>query len=162
MELMVGTIVEVLVEIPKGSQNKYIWDQNRGRVRLDRVLHSSIHYPSDYGIVLGTMADDGRPLDCLIIVTNPTFPGCVVSAKVVGCLQAQDEKGNDPKIIAVPMHDPRLSQVESLEQVAPHRLKEIEYFFQAYKELEGKQVEIRGWGGPEEALTVIEKYRVKQ
>jgi len=148
------------VEIPKGSQNKYTWDQERGRVRLDRVLHSSIHYPSDYGIVLNTMAEDGRPLDALVIVTNPTFPGCVIRGKVVGCLKAQDEKGNDPKIIAVPLDDPRLSQIDRLEQIAPHHLREIEYFFQAYKELEGKPVEIHGWGGVDEALAVIERYRL--
>ncbi|MFZ5817758.1 MAG: inorganic diphosphatase [Bacillota bacterium] len=155
-------IVDILVEIPKGSQNKYIWDQTRGRVRLDRVLHSSIHYPSDYGIITETLAGDGRPLDALVIVTNPTFPGCVISGKVIGCLKTVDEKGEDTKIICVPTNDPRLSKTESLNEIAPHRLKEIEYFFKAYKELEGKQVEIQGWGDVVDALTVVEKYRVKR
>lgn len=157
-----STTVDILVEIPKGSQNKYIWDQSRGRVRLDRVLHSSIHYPSDYGIIVETMAADGRPLDALIIVTNPTFPGCVVSGKVIGCLKTNDEKGEDTKIIAVPANDPRLSQIDSLDEVTPHRRKEIEYFFRAYKELEGKPVEINGWGDVDEAMAVIERYRVKR
>ncbi len=154
-------IVDILVEIPKGSQNKYVWDQSRGRARLDRVLHSSIHYPSDYGIVVETMAKDGRPLDALVLVTNPTFPGCVVSGRVIGCLKTYDEKGEDTKIIAVPTNDPRLSQVSTLSEVAPHRLKEIEYFFKAYKELEGKNVEVEGWGDADEAEAVIERSRVR-
>lgn len=157
-----SNIVEILVEIPKGSQNKYIWDQSRGRVRLDRVLHSSIHFPSDYGIIVETMAQDGRPLDALVIVTNPTFPGCVVSGKVIGCLKTHDEKGEDTKIICVPTNDPRLSQHQSLSEIASHRLKEIEYFFQAYKELEGKPVEVEGWGDVEEAMAVIERNRVRR
>jgi inorganic pyrophosphatase len=155
-----SSVVEILVEIPKGSQNKYVWDLSRGRIRLDRVLHSSIHYPSDYGIILETMAADGRPLDALVIVTNPTFPGCVITGQVIGCLKTRDEKGEDTKIIAVPVDDPRLSQIDSLDGIAPHRLKEIEYFFRAYKELEGKAVEIYGWGGADEAMAVIERCRV--
>ncbi len=151
--------VEILVEIPKGSQNKYIWDQQRKRVRLDRVLHSSIHYPSDYGFVLETMAPDGRPLDALLLVTNPTFPGCVVDAKVIGCLKTTDERGEDTKIIAVPVHDPRLSQVSGLKEVPDHILREVKYFFKAYKDLEGKQVEVHGWGDIDEAMAAIHKYK---
>lgn len=156
-----NNVVDILVEIPRGSQNKYTWDPVRRRIRLDRVLHSSIHYPSDYGIVLNTHAEDGRPLDALVIVTIPTFPGCVLQGKVLGCLKTRDEKGEDIKIIAVPLNDPRLSQYESLSDIAPHRLKEIEYFFHAYKELEGKPVEIQGWGSAEEALAAIETHRVQ-
>lgn len=156
-----ANVVEILVEIPKGSQNKYVWDLSRGLIRLDRVLHSSIHYPSDYGIIVETMAADGRPLDALVIVTNPTFPGCVIRGKVIGCLKTRDEKGEDTKIIAVPVDDPRLSQIESLDGIAPHSLKEIEYFFQAYKELEGKEVVVHGWGDLPEALAAIERYRVQ-
>lgn len=148
-------IIEVLVEIPRGSQNKYVWDESRQRVRLDRVLHSSIHYPADYGFVLGTQAPDGRPLDCLLLVTHPTFPGCVVDARVIGCLKTTDEKGEDIKIIAVPLNDPRLSEYTSLEEVPHHQLVEIEYFFAAYKELEGKEVEIQGWGDAETAMAVV-------
>lgn len=155
-----ANIVDILIEIPKGSQNKYIWDQSRGRVRLDRVLHSSIHYPADYGIVMETMAEDGRPLDAMVMVSNPTFPGCVLRGKVIGCLKTYDEKGEDTKIILVPADDPRLAQVDSLEGIAPHHLKEIEYFFHAYKELEEKPVEIEGWGGIDEAMEVIARNRV--
>lgn len=154
-------IIEILVEIPKGSQNKYVWDQNRKRVRLDRVLHSSIHYPADYGVVWETQAPDGRPVDALLLVTNPTFPGCVVSGKVIGCLMTRDEKGEDIKIIAVPVHDPRLSEYNSLEDVPHHVLKEIEYFFAAYKHLEGKEVEIQGWGGAEQAMAAIGRFTQK-
>ncbi|HLN63176.1 MAG TPA: inorganic diphosphatase [Symbiobacteriaceae bacterium] len=152
-------IVEILVEIPKGSQNKYVWDQNRKRVRLDRVLHSSIHYPADYGFVWETHAPDGRPLDALLLVTNSTFPGCVVEGKVIGCLKTQDEKGEDTKIIAVPTHDPRLSGINALSEVPPHILKEVEYFFAAYKHLEGHDVDILGWGDVVEAVDLIRKYR---
>jgi len=152
-------IIEVLVEIPKGSQNKYVWDPVRQRVRLDRVLHSSIHYPADYGFVIGTKAPDGRPLDALLLVTHPTFPGCVVEARVIGCLKTTDEKGEDVKIIAVPIHDPRMSQYTCLEEIPRHYLVEIEYFFAAYKELEGKQVEIHGWGDAEAAMAVVRRDR---
>lgn len=152
--------VEVLVEIPKGSQNKYVWDETRGRVRLDRVLHSSIHYPSDYGFIMGTRAPDGRPIDALLLVTNPTFPGCVVDARVVGCLKTADEKGEDTKIIAVPLHDPRLAQISLLHELPPHVLKEIEYFFAAYKELEGKHVDLQGWGDVSEAMAAITRARL--
>jgi len=152
-------IVEILVEIPKGSQNKYVWDPARKRVRLDRVLHSSIHYPADYGCILDTRAPDGRPLDALLLVTNPTFPGCLVSGKVIGCLKTTDEKGEDTKILAVPCHDPRLSLYTSLQDVPPHLLKEIEYFFAAYKHLEGKQVDVQGWADVTEALAAIDRCR---
>ncbi|HYF76295.1 MAG TPA: inorganic diphosphatase [Symbiobacteriaceae bacterium] len=150
-------IIDVIVEIPKGSQNKYVWDQARGRVRLDRVLHSSIHYPADYGFIPGTMAPDGRPVDVLMLVTNATFPGCLMRGKVIGCLKTTDEKGEDIKIIAVPVHDPRLQQTESLHEVQPHVLKEIEYFFAAYKALEGKPVEVEGWGGIDEAMDIVHR-----
>jgi inorganic pyrophosphatase len=152
-------IVEILVEIPKGSQNKYVWDHKARRVRLDRVLHSSIHYPADYGFIWDTKAPDGRPLDAMLLVTNPTFPGCVVEGKVIGCLRTRDEKGEDTKIIAVPTHDPRIAQINALSEVQPHVLKEIEYFFAAYKHLEGHDVEIEGWGDVVEAVDLIRKFR---
>lgn len=148
-------LVDVLVEIPKGSQNKYVWDHKKRRVRLDRVLHSSIHYPADYGFVVGTSSPDGSPLDALLLVTFATFPGCVVQAKVVGCLKTLDANMEDTKIIAVPISDPRLSQINSLSEIPPHLLREIEYFFHSYKELEGKPVSIQGWGDADEALAVI-------
>ncbi|HYF96327.1 MAG TPA: inorganic diphosphatase [Symbiobacteriaceae bacterium] len=150
-------IVEIIVEIPKGSQNKYVWDRLKRRVRLDRVLHSSIHYPSDYGLIVDTIAPDGRPVDALILVTNPTFPGCAVAGKVIGCLKTIDEKGEDVKIIAVPLHDPRLRQYDSLDDVPAHVLKEIEYFFAAYKALEGKPVEVQGWGDTAEAMEILRR-----
>jgi inorganic pyrophosphatase len=147
--------VEIRVEITKGSQNKYVWDAQKGRLRLDRVLHSSIHYPADYGSVQHTLAPDGRPLDALLLVTSATFPGCVVTARVVGCLKTTDEKGEDTKLLTVPLHDPRLSQIRSLAEVPIHVRREIEYFFAAYKELEGKHVEVQGWGDVDEARAVL-------
>lgn len=152
--------VEIIVEIPKGSQNKYVWDKHKRRVRLDRVLHSSIHYPSDYGFIVDTIAPDGRPVDVLILVTNPTFPGCSIQGKVIGCLKTRDEKGEDVKIIAVPVHDPRVRQIDSLEEVPEHVLKEIEYFFAAYKHLEGKPVEVEGWGDTDEAMAILKRCMV--
>ncbi|HEY3368341.1 MAG TPA: inorganic diphosphatase [Symbiobacteriaceae bacterium] len=147
--------VDVLVEIPRGSQNKYVWDPIKRRVRLDRVLHASIHYPADYGIIPDTMSPDGSPVDVLLLVTNPTFPGCMVTAKVIGCLKTLDEGLEDLKIIAVPATDPRLSAFNRLEEIPPHLLKEIEYFFAAYKDLEDKQVEIQGWGDAAEAMGAV-------
>ncbi|HWI62718.1 MAG TPA: inorganic diphosphatase [Symbiobacteriaceae bacterium] len=154
---MVENIVEIIVEIPKGSQNKYVWDKNKRRVRLDRVLHSSIHYPSDYGFIVDTIAPDGRPVDVLVLVTNATFPGCSIAGKVIGCLKTWDEKGEDTKILAVPLHDPRLREINTLGEVPAHVLKEIEYFFAAYKALEAKPVEVQGWGDVDEAMAVVRR-----
>lgn len=153
-------VVDIIVEIPMGSQNKYTWDQGQSRVRLDRVLHSSIHYPADYGIIPGTMAPDGEPIDALLLVTTPTFPGCLVKGKVIGCLRTHDEKSEDTKVLAVPVGDPRFAHVETLGDVSTHYLREIEYFFAAYKELEGKLVDVKGWGDAAEAAALIERYRV--
>lgn len=153
-------VVDVLVEIPKGSQNKYVWDSVRRRVRLDRVLASSIHYPADYGFIPGTMIPGVGPLHALVLVSSPTVPGCLVSARVIGCLKTIDEKGPDTKIITVPTGDPRCAEIETLTQVSPHIRKEIEYFFAAYKALEDKRVEMLGWGETDEALNLIESLRV--
>ena len=157
---MAENIVEIIVEIPKGSQNKYVWDWQKRRVRLDRVLHSSIHYPADYGFIVDTIAPDGRPVDVLILVTNPTFPGCSIVGKIIGCLKTTDEKGEDVKIIAVPLHDPRLREYNTLQDVPRHVLKEIEYFFAAYKALEAKPVEVQGWGDTDEAVGILRRCMV--
>lgn len=151
--------LSVLVEIPKGSRNKYEFDKERGRIRLDRQLFSPVHYPTDYGFIEGTLARDGDPLDALVLVWEPTFPGCVVEAAPVGVFRMRDEKGEDEKILCVPLHDPHWSEVTSLDQVPEHLLQEIEHFFEVYKELERKETEIRGWGGREEALEVIRDAR---
>src|SRR5205807_2383388 len=118
--------VDVLVEIPRGSRNKYEYDHKRKAIRLDRVLYSSVHYPTDYGLIPETLSLDGDELDVLIMVEEPTFPGCLVVARPIGVLQMRDEKGEDSKILAVPHHDPRFSHINALSDVSSHWLREIE------------------------------------
>jgi inorganic pyrophosphatase len=138
-------LIEVVVEIPRGSRNKYELDKKRGVLRLDRVLYSSVHYPTDYGFISGTLALDGDELDALVVVDEPTFPGCHVVARPIGVLDMRDEKGPDNKILAVPIGDPRFSRIHDLSDIDPHWLKEIENFFQTYKALEDKWTDVVGW-----------------
>lgn len=156
-------MIEVVVEIPRGSRNKYEMDEETGRVHLDRVLYSSVHYPTDYGFVPHTRAEDGDHLDVLLIVNEPTFPGCHVHARAVGVLCMRDEMGADQKILAVPVRDPRFDEIQDLSDVPAHLLTEIDNFFSIYKTLEGKNAETCGWRTAEHALRVIaeaeERYR---
>ncbi len=152
---MVTMIVEALVEIPKGSRNKYEYDEDTGRIRLDRVLYSPLHYPADYGIILDTLSEDGDHLDILIVNYETTFPGCVVPVRPIGVLDMRDEKGRDQKILGVPVGDPRFREITDLAQLAPHFLAEIVHFFQVYKTLEMKETEIFGWAGAEVAWNII-------
>ena len=137
--------VSILVEIPKGSRNKYEYDEASGRIRLDRMLYSSVHYPADYGFVQQTLGGDGDPIDALVLVGEPTVPGCVIDARAVGVFRMSDDKGEDEKILAVPITDPHWNQIERLDQVPAHLLNEIDHFFRHYKDLEGKAVDIKGW-----------------
>lgn len=150
-------LIEVTVEIPQGSRNKYEYDHVRHRFVLDRVLYSSVHYPCDYGFLEGTMAEDGDPLDVLVVISEPTFSGCVVRARPVGALDMADEKGHDYKILAVAHDDPRWDETHALEDLSPHRLREIENFFDTYKALEGRETQINGWVGRDEAWQIIEE-----
>lgn len=150
-------IVDAFIEIPTGSQNKYEYDKESGTFRLDRVLFSPMHYPTEYGYLDNTLALDGDPLDILVLTTFPTFPGCVIRSRVVGVLVMSDDKGQDEKLLAVPVDDPRWDGVNSLEDVQPHVLKEIEHFFRVYKDLENKTTKIDGWEGPEKAATLIDE-----
>nr|MBN2277353.1 inorganic diphosphatase [candidate division Zixibacteria bacterium] len=150
-------IVEVMVEIIKGSRNRYEYDPVRKMICFDRMLFSAVHYPSDYGFIIDTLAEDGDPLDALVLVWEPTFPGCLIEARPVGVFKMWDEKGSDEKILCVPINDPMWNNIMELEQVPPHLLKEIENFFRIYKELEQKKTGIEGWMGRDEALEVIEK-----
>lgn len=152
-------LIEVVVEIPRGSRNKYELDKERGVMRLDRVLYSSVHYPTDYGFVVGTLAEDGDALDALVIVDEPTFPGCHIIARPIGVLDMRDEKGPDQKILAVPIGDPRFSEIFDLRDIGQHWLREIENFFQTYKALEPKWTEVVGWEDRAAALRVIEDAR---
>jgi len=149
-------LIEVTVEIPSGSRNKYEYDHARHRFVLDRVLYSSVHYPCDYGFIDGSMAEDGDPLDVLVVIAEPTFPGCVVRARPIGVLDMADEKGHDYKILAVAHDDPRWEEAVRLEDVSPHRLREIENFFETYKTLEKRPTDVRGWLGADDAWRIIE------
>ena len=152
-------IIETLIEIPVGSRNKYEYDEKSGRIRLDRVLYASVHYPTHYGLIPGTLAADGDPLDVLVLAEEPVFPGCLVDARVLGVLHMRDMGEDDHKIVAVEHSDPRLSPINELGDVAPHLLREIETFFNTYKDLEGKRTEIIGWWGREDALHLIDECR---
>ena len=142
-------VVRMVVEIPKGSSNKYEYDRELGAFRLDRVLYSPVHYPGDYGFIPGTLASDGDPMDVLALVEEPSFSGCVVEVRPVGVLNMVDQEQKDQKIIAVLNRDPRYEQVHSLNQIYPHLRREIEHFFNIYKELEGRETSTLGWGDPD-------------
>lgn len=148
-------IIEVVVEIPRGSRNKYEFDPVTGVFRLDRVLSSAVFYNFDYGFVPDTLADDGDPTDTLLLIDEPTFTGCHVWARPVGLLEMRDEKGVDYKILCVAVGDPHQAHVVRLSQVRPHRLVEIEHFFQTYKLLEDKTVEVIGWRDADRAREVL-------
>lgn len=138
-------VVNVLIEIPAGSKNKYEFDKDLGALALDRVLYASVQYPFDYGFIPNTLADDGDPLDGLVIMDQPTFPGCVIAARPIGMLEMIDGGDRDEKLLCVPDKDPRYSHVSSLQDIAAHRLAEVSEFFGTYKNLEKKVTEILGW-----------------
>jgi inorganic pyrophosphatase len=144
-----------MIEIPKGSRNKYEFDKGKRILKFDRMLFSAVHYPSDYGFILDTLAQDGDALDALVLVWEPTFPGCIIEAIPVGLFKMWDEKGPDEKILCVPVSDPFWNYIESLSDVPPHLLKEIEHFFSIYKELEKKKTGVGGWENRESAIKAI-------
>lgn len=150
-------ILNVLIEIPAGSKNKYEFDKDLNAFALDRVLYSSVQYPYDYGFVPNTLADDGDPLDGMVIMDQPTFPGCVIPARPIGMLIMIDGGDRDEKILCVPAKDPRYADVKTLADIAPHRLDEIAEFFRSYKNLEKKVTEIRGWEGVEAVQALVVK-----
>ena len=147
---------EVVVEIPRGSRNKYEINHDTGVVWLDRRLFTAMAYPADYGYVEGTLGEDGDPLDVLVLLEEPTFPGCHLMARAVGVFWMTDDAGPDAKILAVPAEDTRWASASNLEDMPAFLLDEIRHFFAAYKDLEpGKFSEVRGWEGREEAETEI-------
>ncbi|MBI4286597.1 MAG: inorganic diphosphatase [Chloroflexi bacterium] len=154
-EINENTTITVMIEIPKGSRNKYEYDKERKVIKFDRMLFSAVHYPSDYGFVLNTLARDGDALDALVLVWEPTFPGCIMEVKPVGLFKMWDEKGPDEKILCVPVSDPLWNHINSLEDAPPHLLKEIEHFFAIYEELEAKKTGVEGWEDKASALRVI-------
>jgi inorganic pyrophosphatase len=147
--------INVIIEIPSNTRNKYEFDHKRGYIRLDRVLSAALHYPADYGLIPRTLYDDGDPLDVLVIIKEPTFPGCVISVRPIGLFSMEDQGTHDDKILAVPKNDPLYRNHNSLHSVADHFLEEIAHFFRHYKDLEGKRVQANGWQPKEEALQAI-------
>ena len=148
---------DVLIEIPKGSRNKYEYDFELKKIRFDRMLFSSMMYPGDYGFIPQTLALDGDPLDVLVLGHEPTFPMCVMEVKPIGVFHMADEKGPDEKVVCVPISDPIWSLKEDISDLNPHRLDEITHFFQVYKDLEKKKVDVGGWGNAKEAHDIVEK-----
>ena len=137
---------DVVIEIPKGTRNKYEMDHETGRIRLDRMLFTSTRYPADYGFVEDTLADDGDPLDALVILEEPTFPGCLIRCRAIGMFRMRDEKGADDKVLCVASTDPRMAPLTDISDVSAFDQLEIQHFFEVYKELEpGKQVEAATW-----------------
>jgi inorganic pyrophosphatase len=150
-------LVTVMIEVPKGSRNKYEFDKNTNRMKYDRMLFSAVHYPSDYGFIPDTLALDGDALDAMVLLWEPTFPGCFIEARPVGIFVMWDEKGKDEKVLCVPTKDPQWSHIRTLKEIPPHLLKEIEHFFTVYKDLEQKKTKIEGWRDQKFALKVIEQ-----
>ncbi|NES16994.1 MULTISPECIES: inorganic diphosphatase [Micromonospora] len=152
--------VEMIVEIPAGSRNKYEMDHRLGRIRLDRTLFTATAYPADYGYVTGTLAEDDDPLDALVLLAAPTFPGCAIRVRPIGVFWMRDEHGRDAKLLCVPSDDPRWAQVRDITDVSPHVRDEIGHFFDIYKTLEpGKHADTAGWQGSAEAGRVLDAAR---
>ncbi|MCU0314973.1 MAG: inorganic diphosphatase [Fimbriimonadaceae bacterium] len=152
--------VNVVIEIPKHSTNKYEYDPELGAMRLDRVLFSPLFYPWDYGFIPSTKYLDGDPVDCLVLCSHPTFPGVVVEAKPIGVLEMVDGGLRDEKLLCVAAKDPRFGNRAGMHEVNPHTLDEIVHFFEVYKQLENKAVDVRGWLPKETAIEIIEKFRL--
>ena len=151
----VPEIINAIIEIPKGSMNKYEYDKKHNMMKLDRVLFSPFHYPGDYGLIPQTLSEDGDPLDALVLVTNPTYPGILIESRPIGLLQMKDDGEPDDKIICVSTNDPRYLHTTDINDIEDHYRSEIAHFFQVYKELEGKKVEIIGWKSSKDAKVVI-------
>ena len=154
-DAQIATAFPVIVEIPKGSTNKYELDKQTGLLRLDRVLYSAVHYPADYGFIPRTYCDDGDPLDALVLGNEPVHPLTIVEARAVGVMRMRDEKGIDDKIVAVSVRDPSFADYTDKAQLPPHVLRQVRRFFQDYKVLEHKQVIVEELLGPDEALAII-------
>ena len=151
---------DVTIEIPKGTRNKYEVDHETGRIRLDRMLFTSTRYPHDYGFVEGTLGEDGDPLDALVLLEEPTFPGCLIRCRAVGMFHMRDEAGGDDKVLCIPAGDIRMAHIQDLSDISEFDRLEIQHFFETYKDLEpGKSVEGARWCGRAEAEAEIEASR---
>jgi inorganic pyrophosphatase len=147
------------VEIPKGSRNKYEYDEELGAIMLDRFLFSSMVYPTDYGFIPDTLGEDGDALDAMVCVSEPTFPGCVIPVKAIALFRMEDDKGVDDKVLCVPISDPAWNTLDELDDLPKQLQQEIEHFFSVYKDLEQKKVRVDGWHSREDALKEIDEAR---
>jgi inorganic pyrophosphatase len=154
-------VIHCRIEIPRGSRNKYEWDDELGAIKLDRFLYASVVYPTDYGFIPGTCADDGDPLDILVCVSEPTFPGCVIPVKVLALFRMRDDKGVDDKVLCVPINDPNWNHMEVLDDIPVFLRDEISHFFSIYKQPEGKHVMVDGWFPREDGLAAIDEARAR-
>jgi inorganic pyrophosphatase len=148
-----------LIEIPKGSRNKYEYDEKLGGIKLDRFLFSSVVFPADYGFIPDTLGEDGDALDAMVLVGEPTFPGCVIEVRAIAVLRMADDQGQDDKIVCVPFADPHWSGLERLDDIPPRLRAEIEHFFSIYKQPEGKEVDVQGFEDRDQALAIIDAAR---
>jgi len=156
---MTGKPVNCLVEIPKGSRNKYTWDPALGSIKLDRFLFSSVVYPTDYGFITETESPKGEQLDAMVCVSAATFPGCVIPVRVIAVFRSSDEAGQDDKLLCVPHSDPNWSHMERLGDLPDQLRDEIEHFFTIYKQPEGKTVEVQGWEDRDVAESLLAEAR---
>ena len=158
---MIDPPLHCIVEIPKGSRNKYEYDHETNAIKLDRFLFSSVVYPTDYGFFPDTLSLDGDPLDAMVCVSEATFPGCLIEVKAIALFRMEDEKGVDDKVLCVPCQDPTWNKLEVLDDLPTQLRDEIAHFFSIYKDLEQKKVKVDGWYPKEEALAEIEASRAR-
>ena len=154
-DALVESVFPVVIEVPKGSKNKYELDKDTGLLRLDRVLYSAVYYPADYGFIPRTYCDDGDPLDALVLGQEPVVPLTIVHARAIGVMRMRDEKGIDDKIVAISVRDPAFADYTDKSQLPAHVLREVRRFFEDYKTLEQKQVVVEDLLGPAEAIRII-------
>lgn len=152
----IPSVVNAIIEIPKGRRSKFELDKKTGLFRLDRYLFSSSHYPGDYGFIPQTLAEDGDALDVLVMVNEPTFTGCLIEARVIGLFKMKDKGANDYKVFGVPNTDPLFAEYRDLSAVPPHFLREVEHFFATYKQLEGTHTQTEGWATAAEAISEVQ------
>jgi len=154
-ESAIAEAFPVVIEIPKGSTNKYELDKGTGLLRLDRTLYSAVHYPADYGFIPRTYCDDGDPLDVLVLGSEPVFPLTIVEARAIGVMRMRDEKGGDDKIVAVSVRDPAFADYIDKAQLPSHVLRQVKRFFEDYKVLENKRVVVEDFLGQSDALAIV-------
>ena len=149
-----GVLCEAVVEVPKGARHRYVYDEKTGFFRLETVFYSPLHPPADYGFIRGTLTENGKSLPCFIFISHPTFPGCLIQVRIIGGLSLEEEKTEGPQLLTVAVADPRYERVEELRHLSPFSLREIECFFTACRQLEGKKTPTFNWHDRETAIGI--------